>query len=300
MHEKLKNNHEKKWRLMMKRTIIICAVMTSIIAVCNVAQADFTPNQYTDPSYGIWFDRDGGTGSALKGYEILSGPTSGIYDVEVTYHAVDADTATMFARVNGIQQGFYINGVDFTPAGRSFTSTSLNAMQIFYWSRFPGGKAGDIGLLDILATGNLGTKIYSDLTWTKAGVGTGYPLQIDAGEFADVWDLTAGDLKLSYKVDFKDVWGSVTTPSTLLFEFGLKPDDIGIGGSPVGGGWMGATQKDLTASPGTWSYNDKFDLRRTGSVNEWSYDVVPVPVPGAVILGILGLSVAGAKLRRRA
>jgi hypothetical protein len=36
-----------------------------------------------------------------------------------------------------------------------------------------------------------------------------------------------------------------------------------------------------------------------GSFEEWAAFVAPVPVPGAVLLGLLGLSAAGLKLRRR-
>jgi hypothetical protein len=283
----------------MKKLITVCAVIGLMFAIASAVQADFVPNPSTDVSYGIWFDRDGGQGSAKVGNQIVSDGTPGIYDIEVTYHAVDADTATMFATVNGIQQGFYINGVDYTPAGKSFDSSSLNAMQIFYWSRFPVWKAGDIGLLNISATGDLGTNTYSDLVWTKDGIGpTSYPTQFGYGEFGDVWDLTEQDLILSYTVDFQDVWGNATTYATLMFEFGLRPDgwDPGIGANPVGGGWMGSVQVDLTTSPGAWYMNDKFDLQKTGTDAEWSYNVVPVP--GAVLLGMLGFGVAGLKLRK--
>jgi hypothetical protein len=252
-------------------------------------------------SYGIWFDRDGVAPAQADNWGMLDGQTyntGGLYDIEITYHAVSPTKATMFATINGVQQGFITHEnaqPDIYPAGLSFESTSLAAMQLFYWSRFPVWKAGDIGLLDISATGNLGTKTYDDLTWSKAGVGpTNYPTVISVGEFADVWDLTAGDVTLSYTVDFRDVWGNATTYATLMFEFGLKPDSEGLVANPVGGGWMGSVQVDLTTSPASWYLNDKHDLQFGGATDESYYDV-----PEPATIGLLGLGALSLIRRKR-
>jgi hypothetical protein len=60
---------------------------------------------------------------------------------------------------------------------------------------------------------------------------------------------------------------------------------------------MGGVQVDLTASPGAWYLNDKFDLQNTGTSDEWSYDTV-VPEPTTMIAGALLLLPFGASTLR--
>lgn len=91
-----------------------------------------------DVSNGIWFDRDGIPDFLKKAGGIVehgNWNTGGIYEIVITYHAINATLGTMFATVNGMQAGFYSNGWDWDgpdicPAGRSFTG-DMTQMQVF-------------------------------------------------------------------------------------------------------------------------------------------------------------------------
>jgi len=79
---------------------------------------------------GIWFYRDGVDQATMCG--MIDGRTyntGGIYDVVITYHAIDPTLGTMFATVNGVQTGFYDalgNGPPnnyYYPLGKSLKGT---------------------------------------------------------------------------------------------------------------------------------------------------------------------------------
>lgn len=278
-------------------------------------------NPANDVSLGIWFDRDGGTGSSKIGSQIVSGPTSGGYDITINYHAVNANTATMFATVNGIKQGFYINGGDFIQAGLSFTSSSLDAMEVFWGMHFPKpyGPAAVIG--NITATGTRANGVtdttdYGSLAWYHTqNTPIAPPALLLSGSSAlaghyeelDAWDLTQGDLVLSYTVDFSQLYGErqyAPGPPEFwgkffLVQLGLQPDSRADDGfNPSEGGWMGDVGYSGTASPDVWTLMDKFDLQRDGVNGEWIYDVV-VPEPVTMAGLVLGLGVLGRYVRRR-
>jgi hypothetical protein len=121
-------------------------------------------------SYGIWFDRDGvdpyqaGQWGAVDGGTYNTG---GIYRVEITYHAVrpSPHRGTMFAGINGIQQGFDTSGwqnqtPDIYPAGKSFTDDlgaglkKLRVMAMAYHYA-ESTDVSTIALTEISATGCL-------------------------------------------------------------------------------------------------------------------------------------------------
>ena len=110
-------------------------------------------------NYGFWFDRDGVDQWQALLWGMSDGDTYntvGVYEIVITYHAIDANTGTMFATINGVQQGLYIGGwkdaqPEFYPAGRSFTG-NMAQMQIFYGR---GGGGGAVSLSDITVTGTL-------------------------------------------------------------------------------------------------------------------------------------------------
>lgn len=117
-------------------------------------------------NYGFWFDRDGVDEWQDDLWGMVNGGTyntDGRYNVVITYHAISSTLATMFATVNGIQQGLYIGGwknaqPEFYPAGRSFTG-DMTRMQVFYCR---GGGGGSVGLSNITVTGRL--------FWTEVGI----------------------------------------------------------------------------------------------------------------------------------
>jgi len=102
---------------------------------------------------GIWFDRDGvdswQDGSAAN--------TGGVYDIEITYHAISSTLGTMFATVNGMTTGFDTTtgdgfNIDTDPAGLSFTG-DMTQMQVFTGAWYSGGAGGNVVVTDITAEG---------------------------------------------------------------------------------------------------------------------------------------------------
>lgn len=92
----------------------------------------------TGDNYGIWFDRDGVDPWQPSMWGMVDGGnynTGGIYNIFISYHAINSTLGTMFASVNGIQPGFNIAGwhsgqPDIWPAGKSI-SGDLTQLKIF-------------------------------------------------------------------------------------------------------------------------------------------------------------------------
>jgi PKD repeat protein len=125
-------------------------------------------------NFGIWFDRDGvdpyqanmwgnlGPGGVGSG-DGLRYNTYGIYDIVITYHAINDGLGVMFATVNGYPQGFYSSWVNGPPqdypAGLSFKG-DMKHMQVFAGLWSPSDPSGhDYGfsmLSDITVTGHIG------------------------------------------------------------------------------------------------------------------------------------------------
>jgi hypothetical protein len=91
------------------------------------------PDTYVWPSwdpnlnYGIYFDR--GAADPTKLWGLLNTKnfnTGGKYNVVIKYHAMDSMNGSMFATVNGVQQGFWAANSDmksapqFIPVGKTF------------------------------------------------------------------------------------------------------------------------------------------------------------------------------------
>lgn len=110
---------------------------------------------WSNANHGFWFDRDGVDQWQAQQWGMAGVyNTGGIYDIVITYHALNANQATMFATVNGVQQGLYVGGYknaepEFYPAGRSFTG-NMASMQVFYGR---GGGGGSVVLSGIQVTG---------------------------------------------------------------------------------------------------------------------------------------------------
>ncbi len=138
-----------------------------------VPNAVVTPFGTTN-NYGMWFDRDGMDqwqvtywGSIDKG----TYNTGGIYDIVISYHAINAGLGTMFATVNGVPTGFYTAGwknapPEIYPAGLSFKG-DMAQMQVFAGlaSNYEGGS---VALSNITVTG---TQVPEPATMLLLGLG---------------------------------------------------------------------------------------------------------------------------------
>jgi PKD repeat protein len=124
------------------------------------------------------------------------------------------------------------------------------------------------------------TRGYPDITLTPPGVWT-----VMSTHYGDVWDLTKGDLMLSYTIDMSNVaqpmaWDTSYTEVGLRTEgasdFNPGPFGVYQGGC---GGWMTSLYGDLTPSPTILSLFDKHNLGASGGEGEGDYDCL---VPGTV------------------
>ena len=112
---------------------------------------------WSGANYGFWFDRDGVDEWQAAMWGMVDGDiynTGGVYEIVINYHAIDNDTGTMFATINGVQQGLYDGGwkdaqPEFYPAGRSFEG-DMTKMQVFYGRGIGGGS---VELSDITVNG---------------------------------------------------------------------------------------------------------------------------------------------------
>ncbi len=125
------------------------------------------PGTVTSPfgttiNYGIWFDRDGVDQWQATYWGSINGSTyntGGVYDIVITYHAINSGLGTMFATVNGVPTGFYTAGwknaaPDIYPAGLSFTG-DMTAMQVFTGAWWTSGAGGSVYVHDITVTGSI-------------------------------------------------------------------------------------------------------------------------------------------------
>ncbi len=160
----------------------------------------------------------------------------------------------------------------------------------------------------------LGTNLGNTTNWAKFDNPGGTNA---SGNIRQLIDLPVGTTKL--KIDFKFIGTFAAGPSgdlDSLFKALVHVDDDGVGNlydmyhvmysTNVTTGWMDvSTYWNLPQPAGSLSPNAriKFQWDRADDrlYNSGIDDVaVFVPVPGAVLLGMLGLSVAGLKLRKSA
>lgn len=150
-------------------------------------------------NHGLWFDRDGvdqwqANSWGNSGENAGRINTGGVYTIEITYHAIDADgdgdktddgLGVMFAEINGVQQGFYTTWVSVAPqdypVGLSFKG-DMEHMQVFAgsWAGDPSGwNYGVVHLTDISVTGYAGTSdpLVADFMYSPTTIFTGDTVQ---------------------------------------------------------------------------------------------------------------------------
>lgn len=264
----------------------------------------------TYDSYGIWYDRDGvDQWQALNPLNVdgKTYNTGGKYDIAIAYHAISSTTATMFATINDIQQGFWTNNYttpqpNIYPAGLSFTGdmTDLQVFSSFLWnSQMDTG--GTVYFNNITATQN-GTPInYGNATYVipSDGIFVGDP----ASQYGGAWNLMNGDLVLSYTADFSELTGRLIDPATglpytwsgELFAMGLQKSGQDLV-QPLGSGWLGnfmVSPISNEATNATQSLNEKFDL-------QFNPNPLPNPIPIPAAFWLLGSGLVGLiGIRRR-
>lgn len=118
------------------------------------------------------------------------------------------------------------------------------------------------------------TAQYGNLTLNPTFSGTNW---------GNVWDLTAGDLKLSYQLDLRGVtktgsWTEVGIRQQGEANFNPGPSNTYQGGA---GGWMTSTATRFTPSEGTQALHDKHNLSASGGRGEGDYDATAPGMVGA-------------------
>ena len=111
-------------------------------------------------SYGINFDRDSTRSWVMDAWGQFDGATyntGGIYEIEITFHAINDTLGTMFAKINGVEQGFWDswsskdsgNEPDVYPAGKSFTGDMKNVSAFIYYDECEEGDMGYVEFKDV-------------------------------------------------------------------------------------------------------------------------------------------------------
>lgn len=130
----------------------------------NLPHTPLTPSA----NHRIWFDRDGVDPWQAQSPLAVDGGTyntGGIYHVVIHLHATSDTTGTAYMTINGLDQGFEVDGnwntMELTPAGMTFTG-DMKQMQVFY------GLYG-YGATHVVQFGNIAVILPTWSGWTTIG-----------------------------------------------------------------------------------------------------------------------------------
>ncbi|MFW6069315.1 MAG: post-COAP-1 domain-containing protein, partial [Chloroflexota bacterium] len=118
-----------------------------------------SPPPIPGDNHRFWFDRDGVNPFQAQHPLAVDGGTyntGGVYDVAITLSATGATSGEAYMTVNGLQQGFEVDGnwqtMELAPAGMTF-SGQMAYMQLFYSLVHIGGATHSVEFRDITVTG---------------------------------------------------------------------------------------------------------------------------------------------------
>ncbi len=101
-------------------------------------------------NHRFWWDRDG----VDPWQNPATANTGGLYEIVITLHADSPTTGTAHMSINGLDQGFEVDGnwstIELTPAGMSFTGDMQN-LQVFY-GLYGYGATHSVAFRDIAVT----------------------------------------------------------------------------------------------------------------------------------------------------
>lgn len=114
-------------------------------------------------NHRFWFDRDGvDQWQAMSPLAVDGGTynTQGSYEIVLTLHALSASEGTAYMTINGLAQGFEVDGnwntMELTPAGMTFTG-DMQHLQVFY-GLYGYGTTHSVAFNDVSVEGVLGQK----------------------------------------------------------------------------------------------------------------------------------------------
>jgi hypothetical protein len=178
-------------------------------------------------NHRVWFDRDGvdkwQANPAIWPLSVDGGTynTNGRYDVVITMHADSATSGTAYMTINGLDQGFEVDGnwktMELTPAGMTFTG-DMRQMQVFY-GLFGYGADHGVTFENITATGVLVPQI----AWENpADIVYGTPLS-DAQLNATA---SAGGSEVPGTFTYTPAAGEVLSAGSQTLHVDFEPDDL--------------------------------------------------------------------------
>ncbi len=242
------------------------------------------------------FGADGGT--RLQGVldNVTTAPVAGDSSVDVTTDEI-ADDADSYWSVTGSGGSVTTLIYKVTEAGYEDLgyfgvfdrADSSKTVQLFDGTVV---EIGDQATLKILADGSVVTSFFDQSTGVTTGADSGVDFAGNLfGYYFDTRGLGAGNGGFWYS----DSGLNADLEDHMYAYQGLNVDTVQLPGY----------------SPGVWTDNEFVLAWEVGNIDlgaDQDYDdlvmmvesVLPVPVPGALLLGMLGLSAAGLKLRKRA